>query len=191
MAAEITPAELFRLIDTDGNGSLNVAELKAALDAGGLAYGLSTVQSLMRLFSGGQLSDTSLNLAQFTALHFWLTDILRRFTAADASRRGVLSRQEARAALAGLLQSECQRQHSNAAHFALDEDAHAAFFDAADPDQNGTLDASEFVAAAATLKASFTVFRSFLQFDGDSAAAREGKITLDFPAFVYALAHIA
>lgn len=174
--------QLFRQLDSDDNGWLDIRELQRALKMGGFDYDLHTVQALMRLFSG-RLANTSLNESQFTSMHMWLDDTMNRFSTALKPGETSLGHDAAKTALIDLLRGECGRLGMDPNHIAVDDQAFNAFLDTADPDSTGTIDGPEFVSGAVALKGLVSVFRAF---DRD----RDGVITMKFSQLLFAMAHV-
>jgi EF hand len=174
--------QLFRRLDKDNSGWLDVLELREALANGGFHYDVNSVQAMMRLFSG-RLGNTSLNEPQFTQLHTWLGETMSLFANSLPYGAQSLDRSTAKSAYATLLNKECLKLGLNPEHCAVDERAFDAFLDSADPDSNRSIDGPEFVQGAVAIKGLLSVFKAF-DVDGD------GKITLKFSQLLFAMAHV-
>lgn len=183
LASPVLALQIFRTLDTDGSGRLDVHELQAALSQCGFNYDLHTVQALARTFAGGSLGDASLSVTQFAGLNRWLDNVMARFSAALAPGQATLPRAAARAALSAQLADECAEAALNRTHYTVDGPAFDAFLSSADADGGSSLDTPEFVRAAVALRSLATVFKAF---DTD----KDGLVTMSFAQMVFAVSHV-
>ena len=175
--------QIFRRIDVDKSGWIDVFELQTALRNSSYNYDLHNVQILMRNFSGRL--NSSLNEASFTALYTWLTNITDKFEAQLQPNCTSIDRETAKRLLGEVLQAELAKFNANIdpQHYQIDSQAFDAFLDSSDPNQDSSIDASEFVRSAALLRSALSVF---VAFDRD----KDGVITLKFSQLLFGIAHL-
>ncbi|CAL8468820.1 g8361 [Coccomyxa elongata] len=112
----------------------------------------------------------SVDIGEFRTLHQFLLDTQNRFQQADTRRQGRIDEQ----AVERSLQAQGNR---------LDGPAFHTLFNAYNPERNGTMDLTEFIAMTLFLQSANATFTAFDQ-------QRTGRVTLDYNQFIYAVANI-
>uniref|UniRef100_A0A7S0RDI4 EF-hand domain-containing protein n=1 Tax=Chlamydomonas leiostraca TaxID=1034604 RepID=A0A7S0RDI4_9CHLO len=159
----------FQAIDTDRSGHLDGKEIQKALQMGGLNFELTDIDAMLRAFD--TQGNRSLDLAEFTRLHEFLTSVSQSFQYFDQDRSGSLAGAEVHRAL----------QHAG---FQLDDAVVQVMMKKHDPDRSGSMSLPEFIKMTLFLQ---SCVRAFSAFDPQ----RRGKVEFTFPQFVYAASHVA
>lgn len=158
----------FDAIDVDRSGQLDAGELQKALALGGLHFSLNLSNKMIRIHDRD--NSGAVNIKEFGTLHQFLLDTQNRFQQADTRRQGRVDKK----AIERSLQSQ---------GYKLDGPAFHTLFNAYNPERNGTMDLTEFIAMTLFLQSANATFTAFDQ-------QRMGRVTLDYNQFIYATANI-
>lgn len=152
-------------MDKDRNGWLSAQELQDALQNGGLAFSLSTVAHIVRIF--GRSYAGYINFEEFVKLHDYMTTMSESFDHFDRDKSSSLTYEEVCGAI------------TQVAGYQLQKSTLEALMERYDTDRSGSLDVTEFLALALYLRSATKVFNSFDE-------QRNGVIALNFDQFLTA-----
>ncbi|KAK9914792.1 hypothetical protein WJX75_000620 [Coccomyxa subellipsoidea] len=158
----------FNAIDVDRSGQLDAEELQRALALGGLHFSLNLANKMIRIHDRD--NSGAVSVEEFRSLHHFLLDTQNRFQQADTRRQGRIDKQTVERAL-------------QAQGYKLDGPAFHSLFYAYNPERNGTMDLTEYIALTLFLQSANATFTAFDQ-------QRLGRVTLDYNQFIYAAANV-
>ncbi|KAJ9453340.1 Penta-EF hand domain-containing protein 1 [Diplonema papillatum] len=156
----------FNYVDRDRSGRVDTKELQGALKQAGLNFSLMSCNMLLRLFDSDRTGQVSFQ--GFCNLYQWVQSKQQSFLQFDRDRSGGLDISEVYQAL-------------TSAGFNLDQHSFYAAIKAYDPDQNGTMSATEYVGLCAFLQIATNTFQSF-------DTQHMGSVNMNLNQFIYAAA---
>ncbi|CAL5221746.1 g3996 [Coccomyxa viridis] len=157
----------FQAVDQDRSNAIDAGELQKALALGNLHFSLAVCAHIIRIHDKD--NSGTIDFKEFRTLHQFLTDTQNKFFQADKERRGKLIKAEV---------SECLKKQG----YTLDIPAFEAMFRAYNPERNGQMDLTCFIAMMIFLQSANATFAAFSQ--------GGNRISLDYNQFLYATANV-
>ncbi|KPI89646.1 programmed cell death 6 protein-like protein [Leptomonas seymouri] len=152
----------FRAVDVDGNGTINVPELNAALSSAGVPFSLATTEKLLRMYDKDKSGGITFN--EFQDLHQFIMSMKNGFRQRDTSGDGRLDGNEVRAAL-------------TASGYQLSEQTFQALMRKFDRQRRGSLGFDDYVELSIFISKVRNVFSFYDR-------QRTGQVTFNFDTYV-------